>query len=469
VAVEPESDLIGSPLFSSVSNLCSFLSEVFRRVLGMWERQDHAAIEPPAADAVTVRLDEILDELAAIVADNSAVSDAARIDRLARLEKLRAATAAAQAAESVRFAQSQVAEQLAAKVHPEAVGRGIAEQIGLACRISPVVAARRLTTARALWFELPDTYSQLISGDLHERVAETVVSETRHLDSEKRGQVDQQVKAAGIARIGFKAATACIRKTAYEADPEGYVRRGRTERQHRRVGIRPAPDTMAILSGYLPVEQGIACYAALRKHVDGVVASGDTRTRDQIMADTMVERLTGQTTASDVNVELQIMMPLDALLDPHSNKPATIPGYGPLPVDFARNVLITSKGRKWWRRLFTAPSTVKGRSGPIVGGDSSRRCFEGRLADLIKLRDQTCRNPFCGAPIRHIDHVTRHSDGGPTNYSNGRSVCERCNYSREMPGWRIQVINAGLLDQSHTMIVTTPTGHHYLSRAPDPP
>ncbi len=83
------------------------------------------------------RLDEVLAELAAAVADCTPVADAARIDRIARLEQLRAATAALQAAESVRFAQSQVAEQLAADVHPDRIGRGIAEQIGLACRISP--------------------------------------------------------------------------------------------------------------------------------------------------------------------------------------------------------------------------------------------------------------------------------------------------------------------------------------------
>jgi hypothetical protein len=38
-----------------------------------------------------------------------------------------------------------------------------------------------------------------------------------------------------------------------------------------------------------------------------------------------------------------------------------------------------------------------------------------------------------------------------------------------MPGWQINVINAGMLDQAHTMIITTPTGDHYLSRPPDPP
>ena len=127
-----------------------------------------------------------------------------RIDRIGRLEKLRAVTAALQAAESVRFAQSQVAEQLAADVHPEAIGRGIAEQIGLACRLSPVTAARRLNTARAWWFELPETYSQLSAGELSERVAETIVAETRHLNAEQRAAVDQQLVSAGVSKLGFR-------------------------------------------------------------------------------------------------------------------------------------------------------------------------------------------------------------------------------------------------------------------------
>ena len=122
--------------------------------------QEDAATEPLSGDPVVARLDVILEELAATVTDDVAVSDAVRIDRIARLEKLRAVTAAVQAAESVKFAQSQVADQLAAGVHPDTIGRAIAEQIGLACRISPSVAARRLSTARAWWFELPDTYRQ---------------------------------------------------------------------------------------------------------------------------------------------------------------------------------------------------------------------------------------------------------------------------------------------------------------------
>src|SRR5687768_4447331 len=114
-------------------------------------------------------------------------------------------------------------------------------------------------------------------------------------------------------------------------------------------------------------------------------------------------------------------------------------------------------------------SSATENTGPIVGGDPIRRLFDGWLAKLIKLRDQTCRNPYCEAPIRHVDHITRHSDGGPTTFENGRGTCARCNYAREMPGWHVSLIDCGLHGKPHTIHITTPTGHHYLSRAPDLP
>jgi hypothetical protein len=199
---------------------------------------------------------------------------------------------------------------------------------------------------------------------------------------------------------------------------------------------------------------------AARPH-RGSEAAGDPRCRDQIMADTLVERLTGQATAADVNTELQIVMPIEALLEAGCTTAAELEGYGPLPADLARDILATSKGRLWWRRLYAAPL-----GGPIVGGDPLRRHFDGFLKKLIKLRDRRCRDPYCDAPIRHIDHIQRFSDGGLTIYPNGRGTCERGNYAREMPGWNIDAASSGLDGQHHTIKITTPTGHTYLSRAP---
>ena len=99
-----------------------------------------------------------------------------------------------------------------------------------------------------MWFDLPATFRLLRCGRVCEYVASLVVSETRHLPAAIRRQVDAEVVAAGVAGMGPRRAAACARGHAYRADPHGFVERGRTERKHRRVGLRPAPDTMAILS-----------------------------------------------------------------------------------------------------------------------------------------------------------------------------------------------------------------------------
>jgi hypothetical protein len=415
-------------------------------------------------DPVTGWLDEVLAGLADGVADcsrdGSGVPDAVLIDRIALLEKIKAAATALQMAESVRFAQSQADAQLAVNVHPDKIGRGVADQLGLACKISGFAAARRLGMSRALWFELPETYRLLTAGEVSEYVASLVVTETRHLDANTRREVDAKIASAGIAQMGPRSAAACARKHAYEADRERYVQRGRTERKNRRVGLRPAPDTMSLLTGYLPAEQGVACLKALQQQTDAMKAAGDARCRDQIMADTLVERVTGQAQASNVNAELQIVMDLDTLLDVNA-APVELAGYGPLPASLARDILATSKGRVWWRRLYAAPV-----GGPLAGGDPDRRRFDGHLRRLIMARDRHCRDPYCDAPIRHIDHIERYTDGGLSIYPNGRGECERGNYAREMPGWNVDAVSSGLDGQQHTIKIITPTGHSYLSRAP---
>jgi len=435
----------------------------------MWSNavRTGAAQASEAADAVTAELTAMLARFTALATTDSTepAADGVRIDRIAVLEQIKAAAAAAQHAEMVGFARAQVETHLAQTgaggLDPAAVGRGIADQIALACRVSPYHGSRRLGVARALDVDLPATAELLAAGRISEHVAELVVSETRHLDNEQRRLVDKQLAEAGLEELSPRGAAALARKHAYEADPAGYLARGRTARADRRVSLRPAPDTMSTLSGLLPVEQGVACFAALRARTDTIVATGDARTRDQIMADTLVERLTGQATATDVNVEVGIVVPLDSLLDPDHGGTAEIVGHGPVPVGIAHDVLTSTAGRRWWRRLFTAPE-----GGPLIGADPRRRRFDGVLAHLITIRDGgRCRDPFCDAPIRHLDHIRPYRSGGPTSYTNGRGVCARGNHVREMPGWHVEVVADGLGRQPHTVRTTTPTGHTYLSTA----
>jgi hypothetical protein len=421
------------------------------------------------------RLGELTDAATADTREADRSVDAARIDAIALAERVASAAAGTQAALTVRFARSQVVTQQQAAAgdplaaDPRKMQRGIADQLALACHVNPTEGSRRLTVARALHAELPATYALLRAGQISACVAGLVVTETRHLDPEQRRAVDGQVVAAGLTGCAARQAAVLARRHAYAADPDGYVRRGRTARGDRRVWVRPAPDTMSVLSAFLPVEQGVACWAALRRHTDTLKGAGDPRARDQIMADTLTERVTGQATAGDVQAEVGIVIPLAALTDPTTTGTtagpavgavAEVVGHGPIPTPIACEILAGSEGRRWWRRLFTAPH------GGIVGGDPGRRRFDGTLAGLIGYRDHgRCREPFCDAPAREIDHIIPYRAGGPTSFTNGRSTCVRTNQVRETPGWDVQLVHDGLGEHPHTVATTTPTGHTYTSRA----
>ncbi len=91
------------------------------------------------------------------------------------------------------------------------------------------------------------------------------------------------------------------------------------------------------------------------------------------MADTLVERVAGQTTATQVPIEIQLVMTDRALLgdDPTS---AVVAGYGPVPAPFARRLVrdLDPDTRAWLRRLVTDPVT-----GRLTGMDTHRRLFDG--------------------------------------------------------------------------------------------
>ena len=430
------------------------------------EAEEQVRWDEPAGDAVLGWLDEARGVLGWLAAAEGTVDSATRIGRIAALEKIKAAAAAAQAAEIVSFARAQVAEQQSAGVDYRRLGRGIGDQVGMATRTGPWQGARKLTIARDLWHELPGCFGLLAAGEISEHVAALLVGETSHLDPDTRRVVDVQLVGARVDRMAPKTAAGTARRLAHAADLQGSVRRARTARKDRRVSLRPLPDTMAGLSAFLPVEQGVACWAALKAAVDALKAVGDPRTRGQIAADTLVERLTGQTSAGDVDVEVNIMVPVENLLDPECQRPGEVPGFGSIPAGLADEIIGRSGGRRWWRRLFTAP-TCDDDGSIIVGGDPTARRFTGWLAKLITLRDRCCREPYCTAPIRHIDHITRVRDGGPTAFDEGRGVCEHHNYVREMPGYQVRRVSEP--GERHTTVTVTPTGHHYLSRAPDPP
>ena len=191
------------------------------------------------------------------------------------------------------------------------------------------------------------------------------------------------------------------------------------------------------------------------------------------MADTLIERLTGRTTADPANIEINLLITPDALFNdttdpltpdtgtapsPTGGQPATDPapaqtapasahqtnmhqtlaervaaatatliteGLDPMviPAGTAKDLLLNRAATVFLRRIFGTP-------GHLITMETKSRAFTGNLRKLIILRDQYCQHPWCAAPIRHIDHRIPHSRGGPTSAHNAQGLCAHHNLTK---------------------------------------
>jgi hypothetical protein len=572
---------------------------------------------------------------AGTLAELEALERVLLIREIRALEDLKGAIAAAQARAAAAFDASTRRAQAAAGLASDQLGMGVAAEVALARRESPHHGVKLLGLARILTTEMPHTLAALSQGVISEWRATLLVRETACLSLADRQEVDRQVAGnlAELEQLGDRKLINRIKSLSYGLDPHAVVNRAAHAVSERFVSCRPAPDTMTYLTALLPVAQGVGVYAALTREADRLRGAGDPRTKGQIMADTLVERTTGQARAEDVRIEVQLIMTDQTLLHgilptdrkttgpdvnpadadtpaatagahgaagtdpvytrssrggdcttgagpgsgsrsaghsrpwaggdlepggevsippevrpeaqpgpsasaepasgvqgtsfvPEGAEPAVLTGYGIVPAQWARDFIRgpdptepkpepkpapepdgpdgpgTNWGTPptrpdpqtevWLRRLYASPT-----SGQLTAMDSRARLVPHGLARLIAARDQVCRTPWCGAPIRHYDHITPVHAGGTTTAENIQGLCQACNQAKEAPGWESRAtrtaktaMTAGtvrtaagvpaetdgptgrstpLHPNRHTVTTVTSTGHAYSSTAPRPP
>lgn len=383
--------------------------------------------------------------------------------RIEVLERAKSAAAAGQARCAALLEEKRRATDAAAGVPRAKRARGVASEIALARHDSPTCGSRHLGFAKALVYEMPHTLAALESGELSEWRATLIVRESACLSVEDRRALDTEMcsEVTKLEGMGNKRIEAEAKKIAYRLDPQAFVDRAAKAAEDRTVTIRPAPDCMAWLGVLLPMQKGVSVYAALKRTAD---TTFDGRTRGQVMADTVVERVTGRPADVAEPVAVNLLLS-DQTLFGNDESPAVVDGYGPVPAAVARSLVADAvsdeRSRATLRRLYGHPE-----SGALVAMESRSRLFPKGLAQFIGLRDQTCRTPYCDAPIRHHDHAQPHAGGGPTSALNGLGECERCNYVKESSGWQVHTFDENGV---HTAEFVTPTGAVYRSTAPPPP
>lgn len=370
--------------------------------------------------------------------------------------------------------------------HRAVARRSAVAQIALARRESPHRAGVLVGAAEALVTEMPCTMAALRAGSINEYRAILLVRETACLDAESRARVDRELCAdpKSLEGVGTKRLVASAKAAAYRLDPASIVRRAERDAAERCVTLRPAPGSMTYLTALVPLARGVAMLAQLRQAAHSARASGDERSQGQVMADTLVERVTGQAKADAVPVAVSLIMS-DATLLASGHDPAVMDGGHMVPAQAARELVAQAMDSldaladaasrtehqpppgsvtrppvgvgAWLRRLYADPG------GNLVAMDSRSRLFPRGLSSLLRVRDQgLCRTPWCDAPAAHLDHVTPHAQGGATTASNGQGLCAGCNYTKQADGWTQHVDPAA---EWHTVTTTVPTGHTYTSTA----
>ncbi|MBB2995834.1 HNH endonuclease [Paeniglutamicibacter cryotolerans] len=422
-----------------------------------WEDSITKYMRPAAR---TIRFREDLPSFGAPVTEGEALA------RITALEQLKNAASAEQAVLAVALKDLVIARHAALGLDPERRGKDTGSMVALARAESPNKGGRLLGLAAALVTEMPHAHRLMTLGLLGEWKATLLVRETACLSAGDRLKVDEMLcqDPTTLQGVGERKLIALARKMSYALDARAVADRASHAVEDRRVSLRPAPDTMTIFHALLPVRSGVAVYAVLNRQADACKARGDKRSRSQIMADTLVERVTGVTDANAIPVELQLVI-TDRALFAGDAEPAHLAGYGLIPAAAAREYLRAENqdgtgALAGLRRIYTAPGT-----GELVALESKRRAFPQGLKQFISIRDQFCRAPYCDAPIQHMDHVEPVARGGATTAENAEGTCARCNYTKEFPGWVVEVVG----NERHAVRWTDPSGNSCRSTAPPQP
>ena len=437
--------------------------------------------------------EQVLDLVGEVpTAASTDLSAADLIERIGTVERAIAALQAQQVRDLAAFADARVADDEERGVPLHLTGRTIGTEVGDALGVSAQSGAGRASRAWVAVTHHPRVLGLLGTGHVTMRGLETVLRQTEALSEVDRGVVDAMVADdAGRDRLTPARLGQAAARHALTVDPEAATRRADKERERRGVRLLEPVDGVAVLEAVVRAEDALACHRELEGTARAMRADGDVRSVSQLMADLLVERVLGarltitgepvgpadparwatpdggapwphdppaaapldpepedpvwdllplrlpDPSASPVQsrppprghpsyaVEIQVVLGARTLLG-LDDEPALLRGYGPLAASVARE-LADNAARRTLRALFADP--VDGR---LLTMESSARCFTGRLGDLCRWRDQTCR--LTDGPIRDVDHREEQGRGGATSARNGQSLGRNAHVVKDHPG-----------------------------------
>jgi len=205
-------------------------------------------------------------------------------------------------ARTVRLLTALVREALNEQPHgwPEPLGPGTPnESLAIAAAISEAAAALqipeqtaaiKMTYARTLTGECPNTLNALEAGNLTPVQAAIITDETTSLPPEARGGFEHELldMANECSTSALRRRSRKLRETRH---PESISVRRAKKARDRHVELKPDHDGMAWLSAYLPAETAVAAFNHIQALALSVQGPGEPRTLTQLRTDALTHLL----------------------------------------------------------------------------------------------------------------------------------------------------------------------------------
>ncbi|ABD10184.1 HNH endonuclease signature motif containing protein [Frankia casuarinae] len=300
------------------------------------------------------------------------------------------------------------------------VARGFHEfagdELAAELRMSSAAGNKQLGFAVGVVRRMPAALTALEHGELDSQRLTVLERLTANLSDDQAADVAETVLRRG-GRPSHAAFAAAVRRRVVLVDPQGAEQRRRRATKARRVTVRAEPDGMGRISASLPADRMLAAFRRVDLLARRAGGAQDGRGLEQRRADVFYDLLMGRD-RDRVSIEMQVVVSASCLLG-MSERPAELPGYGPIPAGLVREM--AENPRCTWRRILMDPP-----EGRVL--EVSRRRFpSAALARHVRTRNPTCVFPGCEQPSIHcdLDHTRPHRRGGQTSERNLGPKCRR--------------------------------------------
>ncbi|WP_087871962.1 HNH endonuclease signature motif containing protein [Arthrobacter globiformis] len=162
---------------------------------------------------------------------------------------------------------------------------------------------------------------------------------------------------------------------------------------------------------------------------DGEVITGSILAGDPLAGDVQPGDVLGGDVPSP-QAQVLVTVPLFSLLG-HTDEPATLDGYGPIPASMARRLV--ADGATSFFRVLTDPRD----GAPLEIGRTSYRLTKP-MRQWLRLRDAKCTFPNCTnhSLDNDADHILAWADGGGTGVANLGQPCPKHHRLKHATAWR---------------------------------